>query len=786
MPIFRRVLAAALIATCGFTANAPAQTPYPIWQPNATVRALRVADGRIYLGGDFTQLGRATGGLVIADPSDAHAVAIPQVLGTVWTIVPDGAGGWFVGGAFSHVGGVARRNLARIGSDGSVLSWNPGADTTVYALAVSGGTLYAGGHFGNVAGVARARLAAIDIASATATSWNPGANNDVQALAVRGDNVYVGGIFMSLASSGSPFLGCVSASTGTLTSWSPQPSSSVLCMVLNGNTLYVGGNFTGFGGITARNRIAALDATTGAVKAWDPNANNAVRAMTLVNGRLWAAGVFSGIGGASRGRAAALDTTTGLATAWNPRITSGAANAIAVANGRVFLGGTFTALDGGKPRQCVAALDTTTGTAAASWTLVNDAVNVRALAVAGSGVLVGGDQTAIDLVTRNHVAALDEATGSPIAWNPNVNGPVNAIALRGGSVYLGGVFDSVGTATRADFAEVDTATGVATSWNLGGADVAALEVTGQWLYMAGASSLREFDLTTHLQTIWNPAPDGLVKTIGIDGSLLYAGGDFDNIGGQPRSKLAAIERASGFATAFNPNPQFGPPTINAISIGGGVIHVGGIFSTVGGPARNDVAALLPSGAATSWNPDADGIVGALAVGTGAVYAAGDFAHIGGAARNRLAALDLTSGAALPWTDIVGVPDIRSFALSGSRVLIGGNFTNLAGVPQRNLACVSAPGTVGVEGTALRAAEIRSVAPNPARGLVRIEYALSSAAPVRLQVVDVAGRVRARLFEGTREAGLHSFVWQADLPSGVYFAVLDAGARRSVMRLVELR
>jgi len=58
------------------------------------------------------------------------------------------------------------------------------------------------------------------------------------------------------------------------------------------------------------------------------------------------------------------------------------------------------------------------------------------------------------------------------------------------------------------------------------------------------------------------------------------------------------------------------------------------------------------------------------------------------------------------------------------------------------------------------------------------------------VVDVAGRVRARIDQGVREAGAHAVEWRADrsrsLPSGVYFVVLDAGTRRSVMRMIELQ
>jgi len=74
------------------------------------------------------------------------------VSGTVYATIPDGSGGWYIGGDFTSVGGVTRRRIAHILSDGTVGSWNPNANNTVNALAVSGGVVYAGGDFTSFAG----------------------------------------------------------------------------------------------------------------------------------------------------------------------------------------------------------------------------------------------------------------------------------------------------------------------------------------------------------------------------------------------------------------------------------------------------------------------------------------------------------------------------------------------------------------------------------------------------------------------------------------------------------
>ena len=99
------------------------------------------------------------------------------------------------------------------------------------------------------------------------------------------------------------------------------------------------------------------------------------------------------------------------------------------------------------------------------------------------------------------------------------------------------------------------------------------------------------------------------------------------MGGQPRNRLAAIDVTSGLATTWNPNAS---GIVEHVSATGSSIYVGGSFSFIGGATRNCIAALdAATGKLTSWNPGASGIVFSMVVSGNIVYAGGLFTVIGG-------------------------------------------------------------------------------------------------------------------------------------------------------------
>ena len=149
----------ALALLLAVPATAVAQTPTTFPYVNGVVSELLVDGDTLYVGGNFTAAGAAAGPLVLARGSDGALVrshpGFAQVgdaeAMTVDAVLDDGAGGWYVGGAFARVDGAERVSLVRLRADGTVDStFAPrlDADTTtskVSALARHGDILWVGG-----------------------------------------------------------------------------------------------------------------------------------------------------------------------------------------------------------------------------------------------------------------------------------------------------------------------------------------------------------------------------------------------------------------------------------------------------------------------------------------------------------------------------------------------------------------------------------------------------------------------------------------------------------------
>src|SRR5262245_17547814 len=156
---------AAVLAGFITSQSAVAAAPPPDWRLNGPVSAVARAGDRIILGGSFDYIGPVTGpGAAISTSTGEHSPEFPLIEGGhIHGAIGDGAGGFYIGGDFTMVGGLPRRGLAHLLEDGRVdETWEATVDGEVYALALGAGRLYAGGDFAKANGDDRANLAAFD------------------------------------------------------------------------------------------------------------------------------------------------------------------------------------------------------------------------------------------------------------------------------------------------------------------------------------------------------------------------------------------------------------------------------------------------------------------------------------------------------------------------------------------------------------------------------------------------------------------------------------------------
>jgi hypothetical protein len=78
-------------------------------------------------------------------------------------------------------------------------------------------------------------------------------------------------------------------------------------------------------------------------------------------------------------------------------------------------------------------------------------------------------------------------------------------------------------------------------------------------------------------------------------------------------------------------------------------------------------------------------------------------------------------------------------------------------------------------------------PNPFNPTTTIEFALSEAGRVEIQLFDAGGRRVRTLLDEHRQAGVHQLVLSAnELASGVYWYRLQSGGFRAARRMVLLK
>lgn len=649
---------------------------------SGVVYAVAVVGNEIFVGGQFTSIGKATANNVARWDgtrwSSLGDGADNGVNGAVWAITVT-ANGVYVGGDFTMAGSVVSKNVARW--DGS--SWTaldsglgdaPGfVGSRVTALASDGSIVVAGGTFTAAGSTEANRIAIWNEATDAWTTLgyglrpkNSAGTAAVYALEVTSDSIYAGGSF-GLA--GEVRASNVARWDRNGTTWSAIGKGTngwVTALAVDVDYVYAGGLFTRAGSARA-NGIARWNG-----KAWkklgkglkgQPGARPAVNGLSVIGSDVYAAGGFTSAGGCPTAGMAAWNGTKWRTLGDLQRIqpdgtplASGAAK-LAAGSEALYVVGPFN-LAGGEAAWGVAGYEYASG----RWFGVVDSGphnGILAYPFVETGGLVS--------YCRGNVYQVGEefATGV-VRWNGvrwelrndeqhRVRGTVFAIAVSGTDTYIGGAFSGVGSVAASNVARWD-----GSQWSSLGTGI---------------------------------VPGGVVTSIAVDDSDVYVGGSFSRAGNVVVNNIARWDGTSWFALGEgNSNGIRGDSAVvNAIQAVSGHVYVGGNFSDAGNVAAANVAFWNGS----QWSPlgsgESNGVSGSvlsLAKGHDGIYVGGVFDQAGGDPSQALAFWDGTS-----WSPVgpplrgseAEPPFVSALCVSEDGLYVGGSFTGAGDVSANHLA-----------------------------------------------------------------------------------------------------
>ncbi len=817
------IMLSAIVLFAHSIGYAQLQQDFPV--TNASVTTILQDSSTLYIGGWFDYAGPNTGsGVVLDTATGKYNPSFPKITGTVYASVPDGKGGWYIGGRFSKIGSVHRNSLAHILSDGSVDSWNPSVvgqlslsgpleAAWVYSIVLVDSTLYIGGIFDHVGDTIRNMAAAVNTVTGLPTAWNPDPDNSVKAIIVTPSTIYLGGAFHYLQNnmptkiyrSG---LASVDPLTGVPSDWNPgagiSTGWSVNALQLAGSTLYVGGRFTTLG-TTNRNGIGAVDAVTGLVTPWNPNAGGSfiqqivVSALEISGNIIYIGGKFAKMGSQARGNLAAANLSgNGTVLPWNPNIffvtkgtssfPSGTASpgvySLAASGANVYVGGFFNHA-GSEVRRNLAAFDTSTGRVTA-WD-PKTSLAVFALKKSGANLYAGGEFTSVNGFTRYNLAAIDLETKTVNAWNPSVNEPVEALALYGSTIFVGGYFDSVGTQNTAILAAVDKKTGVVDPWTLNtvsAGGVGCLSIykdklyAGGWFYKMGdsiRSGIASIDLKSGKVLPWYPgeirSPYGFAPT----DSIIYTAGYFTSVGSDSQYSFAALNALTG-----KPESPWSPfllskhnALVAKIIPSNKMLYGCGKYglSSPTDPAlfKIDLTTkkVTTFGPAVSYFDMFQCVINNVAINGSTLYMIGTFDTVGGVSRSGIASIDLSTGAVKPWSpSINGTVSAVTIDSNRKSVYIGGGFSTINDEPASFLAAytdvsIGEPTTINESPEQQPSSFILSQNyPNPFNPTTTISYSIPTNNYVTLKVFNILGQEVALLVNENLAAGKYTVTFNA--------------------------
>ena len=615
------------------------------------------------------------------NPNDAGFGAGNGANGQIHTVSLQANGKIVFAGQFDEYNSYDRERAARAEENGMIdpsFAVGDGFDNVVRTSAVqSDGKILFGGDFGQFNNQVRNRVLRLNSNGTIDNTFNVGGGADasVFASAIQSDGkILIGGAFLSYNTTYINYIVRVNANGSVDNSFSIGTGPNGLIrdiMIQPDGKILIAGAFTSYNGNPA-NRLARINSDGSFDNTFNvgAGANNLISSIAIQNdNKVIIAGNFTSYNGNAYNRIARINSDG----SFDNSFTNGTgANAFITKvlyqpDGKVLAFGDFATFNGYN-RNSIVRLNSD-GTIDETF-LISTGANASVLAATlqpDGKIILGGVFTDINGVLGNGIAKLNSNGSVDTTFNTpsGSNNNVEEFAFQpDGKILVGGNFTNYNNANVGYFIRLDQ------DGSLDEAFSAVAVVDNQVLGIA----------------------------IQSDGKIII-GGDFSNVNGVSRGRIARLNPNGSLDLTFNPGAGFDNVVYEVTLQPDGKILVGGEFMFYDGQLNRRLIRLNPDGTKDESFDTGDGafsLINNLIVRPdGKIIIAGDAGTYNNVSVNGLAVLNqdgsVYNGFALPPEYSGGIEKVA--LQNDGKIVVTGSFFYFHGIPMNHIARVNGDGTL---------------------------------------------------------------------------------------------
>ena len=394
--------------------------------------------------------------------------------------------------------------------------------------------------------------------------------------------------------------------------------------------------------------------------------------------------------------ATSLNTITNVPTFVNAAPNNTVYVSIKDGKGGWYLGGDFTSV-GDSVRNRIAHINQF-GEVTSLFSNYGLDSSVNALALSGDSLFIGGNFKQSSTGNVTNLVAYNVASNVPLNWKPQI-GIVNALGILNNTLYVGGNFNAVASQTRYNACAFNLANLQILPWN-GGVDICKpkkIITADNSIYFAGYGVIFKVNAQTGAVEWYKNLNIDLAGSINVTAicltnNVLYWGGMYYNVSGQPSDIWIGKRNAINGNPISNVIPRIGGNAINEIvadTMSDLLYLAGNLNSFFNEPCSNVVTLKISDNTIGSIKPNVNGTVYSLHVLDNSLFLGGSFTSVGGVSRNHAAAYNINTGALTDWNPNIKGSTVNAIAVKDNQVIIGGNFNKVGTQVRNNLVSVDA-------------------------------------------------------------------------------------------------